>query len=81
MEKEWRRFRRFKQKVFVDSKEMESVRTKEKRSLEIDLQRLAWNWKQKVTGLNDGNTESGVVSETGSIGVYKMKERFEKKEQ
>ena len=35
---------------------------------------------QKVTGINEGNTESGVVFETGSIGVY-TNEGFEKKGQ
>ena len=34
-----------------------------------------------MTGLNDGNTGSGVVSETDSIGVYEMFESFEKKGQ
>ena len=46
------------------------------RLAEIDLK-----LEQKVTELNDGNTESGVESETGLTGVYTMKERFEKKEQ
>ena len=37
--------------------------------------------EQKVTELNDGNTESGVEYETGSTGVNNMEDGFEKKEQ
>ena len=66
--------------MFEDSKEEENERIKEKRSLKMTCREgpeIGTEW----TGLNEGNTESGVEYETGSTGVKNIKDVFEKKEQ